>query len=39
MKNIETRGLEYQNVEEMLDDRNVDVFEPILLNGPIEAVK
>ena len=39
MKNIETRGLEYQNVEEMLDDRNADVFDPILLNGPIEAIK
>ena len=39
MKNIETRGLEYQNIEEMLDDRNSDVFDPILLNGPIEAVK
>ena len=39
MKNIETRGLEYQNIEEMLDDRNANVFDPILLNGPIEAVK
>ena len=39
MENIETRGLEYKKVEELLDDRNVDVFDPVLLNGPIEAVK
>ena len=39
MENIETHGLEYQKVEELLDDRNVDVFDPVLLNGPIEAVK
>ena len=39
MENIETQGLEYQEVEELLDDGNADVFYPILLNGPIEAVK
>ena len=39
MENIETRGLDYQKVEELLEDRNADVFDPILLNGPIEAMK
>ena len=39
MENIETQGLEYHKVEELLEDRNADVFYPILLNGPIEAVK
>ena len=39
MENIETQGLEYQTVEELLGDRNADVFDPILLNGPIEAMK
>ena len=39
MENIETQSLEYQKVEDLSDDRNVDVFDPVLLNGPIEAVK
>ena len=39
MENIETHGLEYQKVEELLEDRNADVFDPILLNGCIEAMK
>ena len=39
MKNIEDQGLEYQKVEELLEDRNADVFDPVLLNGPIKAVK
>ena len=39
MENIETQGLKYQKVEELLDDRNADVFDPVLLNGPIEVVK
>ena len=39
MENIETQGLEYQKVEELLDDRNDDFFDLVLLNGPIEALK
>ena len=39
MENIETQGLEYQKVEELLDDRNDDFFDLVLLNGLIEAVK
>ena len=39
MENIETQGLEYQKVEELLEDRNADVFDPVLLNGPIESMK
>ena len=39
MENIETHGLEYQKVEELLDHRNADVFYPVLLNGHIEAMK
>ena len=39
MENIEDQGLEHHKLEELLEDRNVDVFYPILLNGPIEAMK
>ena len=39
MENIETQGLEYQKVEELLDDRNADVFDLVLLNGSIDDVK
>ena len=39
MENIETQGLEYKKVEELLEDRNANVFDPILLNGTIEALK
>ena len=39
MENIETEVLEYQKVEELLEDRNADVFELFLLNGPIKVVK
>ena len=39
MENIETRGLEHKKVEELLDDRNANVSDPVLLNGPIEVVK
>ena len=39
MDNIEDQGLEYQKVEELLEDRNTDVFYLVLLNGPIEVVK
>ena len=39
MENIEDQGLEYHRVQELLEDRNADVFELVLLNGPIKAVK
>ena len=39
MENIETHGLQYKKVEELEDDRNADVLDPVLLNGPIEAMK
>ena len=39
MENIETQGLEYRKVEELLEDRNANVFDPFLLNGPIKAMK
>ena len=39
MENIETQGLEYQKLEELLDDRNAYVFDPVLLNGSIEDVQ
>ena len=39
MENIESEGLEYQIVEQLLDDRNADVLDLVLLNGPIEAMR
>ena len=39
MENIETQGLKNQKVEELLEDRNVDVFDLVMLNGPIDVVK
>ena len=36
MENIQTQVLEYPKVEELLDDRNADVFDPVLLNRPLK---
>ena len=39
VENVEAQSLEYQKVEELFEDRDVDFFDTILLNGPIDIVK
>ena len=36
---MEVQDLEYQKVEEDFKDRDVEVFDTLLLNGPINEVK
>ena len=36
---MEVQGLEYQKVEEDFEDRDVEVFDTLLLNGLIGEVK
>ena len=31
--------LEYQKIEELFEDKDLEIFDTILLNGPIKAVK
>ena len=37
--NVEDQNLEYQKVEEFLEDRDAEGFDTVLLNGPIDIVK
>ena len=40
VESVEAQSLEYQRVEELFEDRDVDsVFDTILLNGLIDVVK
>ena len=39
VENVEAQNLEYQEFEELFEDRDVEVFDTILLNGPIDIVK
>ena len=39
VENVEAQNLEYQKVEELFEDRDAEVFDTILLNGPIDIVK
>ena len=39
VESMEVHNLEYQKVEEDFEDRDVDVFDTLLLNGPIGYVK
>ena len=39
VENVEAQNLEYQKVEELFEDIDVEVFDTILLNGPIAIVK
>ena len=36
---VESQILEYQKIEELFEDRDAEVFDTILLNGPIDAIK
>ena len=36
---MEVRDLEYHKVEEAFEDRDVEVFDTLMLNGPIGEVK
>ena len=39
VESMEVRDLQYQKVEEDFEDRDVEVFDMLLLNGPIGDVK
>ena len=39
VESMEVQDLEYQKVEESFKDRDVEVFDTLLLNGPISEVK
>ena len=39
VEEVEALNLEYQNIEELFEDKDSEIFDTILLNGPIEAVK
>ena len=36
---VEAVNLEYHNIKELSEDKDLEIFDTILLNGPIEAVK
>ena len=37
--NMEVQEPQYQKIEEAFEDRDVEVFDTLLLNGPIGEVK
>ena len=39
MKYLEVHNLEYQNVEEFIEDKYFEIFDPILLNDNVEKPK
>ena len=39
VEEVETVKLEYQNIEELFEDKDSEIFDTIMLNRPIEAVK
>ena len=39
VESMEVQDLEYQKVEEYFNDRDADVFDMLMLNGPIGEVK
>ena len=39
VEEIEALKLEYQKIEELLEDKDSKYFDKILLNGPIDAAK
>ena len=36
---VESLNLEYQKIEELFEDKDAEVFDTILLKGPIDVVK
>ena len=39
VEEVESLNLEYQNIKDLFEDKDSEIFDTILLNGPIEAVK
>ena len=39
VKEVEAQNHEYQRIEEVFEDKDSDIFDTILLNGPIDVVK
>ena len=39
VEDLEALNLEYQKIYELFEDKDSEIFDTILLNGPIEAVK
>ena len=39
VEELTTQNLEYQNIEELFKDKDSEVFDTILLNGPVETVQ
>ena len=36
---IEALNLEYQKIKELFEDKDLEIFDTIILNWPIEAIK
>ena len=39
VEEVEVQNLEYHRIEEVFEDKESDIFDTILLNGPIDSVK
>ena len=39
VEEVESLNLEYQNIEDLFEDKDSEIFDTILLNGHIEDVK
>ena len=39
VESMEVQNLEYQKVEDVFENRDVEVFDTLMLNGPIGDVK
>ena len=39
VEEVEVQNLEYQRIEEVFEDKDSNIFDTILFNGPIDSVK
>ena len=39
LEELMTQNLDYDKIEELFEDRDLDIFDTILLNEPVETVK
>ena len=39
VEEVETHNLEYHRIEDVFEDKDLDIFDTILLNGPIYSIK
>ena len=39
VESVEPKSLAYQKVEKLFEDRDTEVFDTIMLNGPIDVVR